>query len=262
MPAKWYKTEHCFEAEDGSVCRILMIYLDSFSLDDNETQDMLSFAPYAGYKSQTEVNKIFQVLAEEKPLQLEWLTNTLKEATKNDTDDKRHYDYKVICAHYPVYSIGMHGTSKVLIDLLVPIMEKYGIDFYINGHDHSLQITKQKEVVYATAGSGCNKFYYSNESKPNYFFSRLPGYAKLEMTKKEAVLSMVDLNGKVLKTEVVQNKSNKLATAGEEKEAKEQRESQSTIEETVDEETKPVDEKDASSKPTATDEAIGESIAG
>ncbi len=41
-----------------------------------------------------------------------------------------------MCGHYPVFSVGSHGDTDELQDILLPLMEKYGVDVYFSGHDH------------------------------------------------------------------------------------------------------------------------------
>ena len=45
-------------------------------------------------------------------------------------------DWLVVVGHYPVYSSGEHMDMDELIENLVPLMKKYGVDAYFCGHDH------------------------------------------------------------------------------------------------------------------------------
>ena len=96
MPSKWFKSEHTFRSEAGVDCNVLIIYLDTFSLDEKETEEMLSFVPFSGYKSQREVDAIFAELKREKAKQVEWLNKTFEEAD----DPGKAFDYKIVCAHF------------------------------------------------------------------------------------------------------------------------------------------------------------------
>lgn len=61
--------------------------------------------------------------------------------------------WKVVVGHHPVYS-GGHGDSACLIKTLTPMLEAHGVQFYINGHDHSLQHIRRGSVDYVCTGSG------------------------------------------------------------------------------------------------------------
>lgn len=63
-------------------------------------------------------------------LQLEFLENTLKAAITDDVD------WIIIITHYSIYSSGHHGPHKRISEYLLPLIEKYKVDFFISGHDH------------------------------------------------------------------------------------------------------------------------------
>jgi len=51
-------------------------------------------------------------------------------------------DYLIVAGHYPVYSGGMHGSTKCLQERLQPLLERYRVSAYMSGHDHSMQHIK------------------------------------------------------------------------------------------------------------------------
>ena len=44
--------------------------------------------------------------------------------------------FLIVAGHYPVFSTGSKSDSYELRQYLQPLMEKYGVDVYICGHDH------------------------------------------------------------------------------------------------------------------------------
>ena len=63
--------------------------------------------------------------------------------------------WKIVFAHHPVYSSGYHGSSAGLIESLTPIFAEYGVQLYINGHDHNYERTKPIDgTTYITSGNG------------------------------------------------------------------------------------------------------------
>jgi tartrate-resistant acid phosphatase type 5 len=64
--------------------------------------------------------------------------------------------WKIVCGHHPVYSGGKHKSTKELLELLKPLLEKHKVNTYICGHDHDIQYLKDKksDVNYFVSGAG------------------------------------------------------------------------------------------------------------
>ena len=76
--------------------------------------------------------------------QIAWLNNALAHSTA---------PWKIVLGHHPVYS-GAHQNEPVLITRVVPLMERYGVQAYINGHDHDLQHIRRGALDYICTGAG------------------------------------------------------------------------------------------------------------
>lgn len=50
--------------------------------------------------------------------------------------------WKIVVGHHAIRSAGHHGETPELIHHLLPLLEANNVDFYINGHDHSLEHIK------------------------------------------------------------------------------------------------------------------------
>jgi len=78
--------------------------------------------------------------------QLRWLETELQQSDA---------PWKVVCGHYPVYSCGRYGNTPRLLKTLTPLLEKYGVQLYVNGHEHNYQRSKViRGVTYLVAGNG------------------------------------------------------------------------------------------------------------
>lgn len=77
--------------------------------------------------------------------QLAWLEKDLAASTA---------PWKVAVGHHPIYSVGPHGDSPELMRDIKPLLEKYRVQAYVNGHDHSLQVRREGAIVYFTSGGG------------------------------------------------------------------------------------------------------------
>ncbi|KAI7986784.1 Purple acid phosphatase 3 [Camellia lanceoleosa] len=47
--------------------------------------------------------------------------------------------WKIVVGHHTIRSIGHHGDTVELVHQLLPILEGYKVDMYMNGHDHCLE---------------------------------------------------------------------------------------------------------------------------
>ncbi|XP_054707866.1 tartrate-resistant acid phosphatase type 5-like [Uloborus diversus] len=62
--------------------------------------------------------------------QWQWLEESLKLSKA---------EYLIVCGHFPVYSVALHGSTDCLVKRLKPLLEKYHVSAYFSGHDHNLQ---------------------------------------------------------------------------------------------------------------------------
>jgi tartrate-resistant acid phosphatase type 5 len=63
-------------------------------------------------------------------------------------------DWKLVVGHHPVFSGGKHGSNRLLIERLKPLIDRFGVRAYLNGHDHDLQHIAVDGVHYLTCGAG------------------------------------------------------------------------------------------------------------
>ncbi|MBW4651027.1 MAG: metallophosphoesterase [Kastovskya adunca ATA6-11-RM4] len=78
--------------------------------------------------------------------QLPWLD---KELSRSDAP------WKVVVGHHQMYSSGHYGVNHELIKKLTPLFQQYGVQLYINGHDHTYERTHPLNgTTYLTCGAG------------------------------------------------------------------------------------------------------------
>jgi hypothetical protein len=95
--------------------------------------------------------------------QLRWLRQALN--SSNAT-------WKIAVGHHPVYSSGLHGNTSELISYFKPIFLQSKTDFYLCGHDHSLEhrIQPNERIHYLVSGGGAGSYPVFNN--PNSLFAR------------------------------------------------------------------------------------------
>lgn len=78
--------------------------------------------------------------------QLPWLKRALAASTA---------PWKVVVGHHPIYSAGLYGDDRALIARLTPLFKAYGVQLYINGHEHNYERTQILDgTTYLTVGGG------------------------------------------------------------------------------------------------------------
>jgi 3',5'-cyclic AMP phosphodiesterase CpdA len=63
--------------------------------------------------------------------------------------------WKIVFGHHQIYSSGHYGLNKPFIENLTPLFQKYGVQLYINGHDHHYERSKPiNGTTYLICGAG------------------------------------------------------------------------------------------------------------
>lgn len=78
--------------------------------------------------------------------QLAWLDSELARSTA---------PWKIVVGHHTIYSGGSdHGNTPELVAQVAPILERRGVQVYMNGHEHDLQHIRVGAVDYICTGAG------------------------------------------------------------------------------------------------------------
>jgi acid phosphatase len=117
--------------------------------------------------------------------QLEWLERELSSSKAM---------WKIVVGHHPVYSGGMHGGEPVLLRQLVPLLEKYGVQVYLNGHDHDLEHRFEGGIHYLTSGAGAMSRPAKSAEGAKFFADRT-GFMTARLQPTTLEIEFLDLNG-------------------------------------------------------------------
>lgn len=78
--------------------------------------------------------------------QLKWLEQELSASNA---------PWKVVFGHHPVYASGVYGSNPTFIKTFTPLFQKYGVQLYINGHEHHYERTRSLNgTTYLICGGG------------------------------------------------------------------------------------------------------------
>lgn len=124
----------------------------------------------------------------------------------------------IVAGHYTIYSVADHGHNKVLIEHLVPLLRKYDVQAYFNGHDHVLQHIVSENISYFTSGHGTHKDNFpagsyaahltntsATDSAAFKFGANGPGFATAKATAREVTIQFMDRFGGVIYTTQLTN---------------------------------------------------------
>lgn len=122
--------------------------------------------------------------------QLRWLQQTL--STSKDS-------WKLVFGHHPVYSVGTHGNTVELIERFKPLFNQTRTDFYICGHDHSLQYINwpNDSVQYLVSGGGSESTPVSPQSY-TLFARSSPGFLVMTLYTRRANFYFYNQRGELL----------------------------------------------------------------
>lgn len=121
---------------------------------------------------------------EDRGAQLKWFERELAKSTA---------PWKVVVGHHPIFS-GAHGNDDELIASVKPLLERYGVQAYINGHDHDLQHIVVGGVSYVCSGAGSECGRVKAIDGTRYCVSK-SGFAQFTLKADALALTFRDLNG-------------------------------------------------------------------
>ena len=171
------------ELKDGSTLRLL--YIDTPPMIDKYRQDTIKYKAVATQDMQK---------------QLKWIESVLK-------DNKA--TWTVVMGHHPVLAqTTKNPTERTdLQKRLAPMMRKYKVDFYINGHIHNFQHITEKEsdINYIVNSAGS----LSREVSPiegTQFCSNQAGFSIFSVDGNSAKIYFLNQNGDILHTVIKERK--------------------------------------------------------
>jgi tartrate-resistant acid phosphatase type 5 len=133
------------------------------------------------------------VLGQDTAAQLAWLDGELARSTA---------PWKLVFGHHTVFSGGDHGDTDELVAQLKPILQRHGVQAYINGHDHDLQQIEVDGVTYICTGAGSETRPVKAVAGTKFCLSR-SGFTSYELTADSLVVAFRDYLGAVVHRAVV-----------------------------------------------------------
>ena len=112
--------------------------------------------------------------------------------------------WKVVVGHHPIYSSGLYGDDLALNAKLTPLFKRYGVQLYINGHEHNYERTKPIDgTTYLVVGSGGASLrpVVANERSAKAVSTY--SFADLSFTGETLTITGIDSNGQQIDRAVI-----------------------------------------------------------
>ena len=127
--------------------------------------------------------------------QLPWLD---KELSRSDAP------WKIVFGHHHIYSSGVRGVNQLFVDNLTPILEKHGVQFYLNGHEHHYERTRPiNGITYLICGAGALLRPVQKSEWTAYSTSNL-SFAAFDVYEDSIVVSGINTNNQVFDRGVIE----------------------------------------------------------
>lgn len=130
--------------------------------------------------------------------QLVWLEKELSQSTA---------PWKVVFGHHQIYSSGVYGLNQPFIKTLTPMFQKYGVQLYINGHEHSYERTRSiNGTTYLICGAGAGTRPVGRSEWTEYSASRL-SFATFDVYEDRMFVSGIGTDKRVFDRGVIEMRS-------------------------------------------------------
>jgi tartrate-resistant acid phosphatase type 5 len=138
-----------------------------------------------------------EIVSQDTNAQVEWLDQAL--STSKAT-------WKIVIGHHPIFSGGSeHGDQPELIQRINPLLEKYGVPVYFNGHDHDLQHIVRGSIEYFNTGAG-SKVRPPGPTEGSRFYQGTPGFMAVSLGVEKMHVDVIDYTGALLYQTDVKNR--------------------------------------------------------
>lgn len=103
--------------------------------------------------------------------------------------------WKIVVGHHPIYSSGQHGRSAGVAEHVRPLLERYGVQAYLNGHDHDLEHLSANGVDYICSGSGSEARAMRSTVAESRFALARPGFVGCTLSRDTLQVSFFNADG-------------------------------------------------------------------
>lgn len=123
--------------------------------------------------------------------QLAWLA----EHTSGPAGQGGAAPWRVAYGHHPIHSSGLHGDGRDMMRVVEPALAKAGVDFWLCGHDHNLEVLDDGKAPVEIVSGGGGDLRKVNPPQPtSKYLASSNGFGYLILEPTRATLAMVEVN--------------------------------------------------------------------
>ncbi|MBC5793838.1 metallophosphoesterase [Sphaerospermopsis sp. LEGE 00249] len=105
--------------------------------------------------------------------------------------------WKIVFGHHPIYASGVYGSNANFIKVFTPLFKKYGVQLYINGHEHHYERTRSiNGSTYLICGAGAGNRSVDRSEWTEYSTSNL-SFAAYDVYADRIEVSGIGTNNRV-----------------------------------------------------------------
>ncbi len=180
-------------------------YSKKFSINGDTTQQVLiAFIDTNPLIPEFYSNKDYgpNVRNADSSAQKQWLEKVL-------SDTSSSIKWKIVVGHHPMYTGGGRTDgydTKAIRNSLLPLFDKYGVDVYLAGHEHSLQhLVASGKTQHYISGSASERTPVHMVPEAKMVASEY-GFMIFTVTGNELLQQTIDYTGKVIYTNTISKK--------------------------------------------------------
>lgn len=134
------------------------------------------------------------VKAQDTLKQKKWLAKLLSDTAKN-------IKWKIVVGHHPMFSAGGRWDgydTKAIRNSLKPLFDKYGVDVYLAGHEHSLQHLKPAGKTHHFISGAASEKTPVKQYELSEMAASAYGFMLFSVSANQLLLQTIDDTGKII----------------------------------------------------------------
>ena len=196
-----YKTNPDAEVKYSNISRRWKMparyYAKKFSINlDTMQQVLVAFMDTNPFIKEYYSNPEYgpNVRTQDTTAQKQWLDSLFSHASPS-------VKWRIVVAHHPPYTGGSRTyayDTKAMQNSIVPLLKKYKVDFYLAGHEHSLQYIYPGGVTHYFISGAASEVTPSRLLPESKFTASQYGFMSFSLTGNKATIQAIDYKGKIL----------------------------------------------------------------